>query len=106
MRPSSVIARYLNVEIDPRDAGRELNVDAVLSAGFIRVGNKMRVTAQLLDVDSGEILWSDRIDGEGSDIFALQDTISRQILQGLQLELSAKGIREAWTGSNTKSKGL
>jgi serine/threonine-protein kinase len=92
VRPSSVIARYLNVEIDPRDAGRELNVDAVLSAGFIRVGNKMRVTAQLLDVDSGEILWSDRIDGEGSDIFTLQDTISRQILQGLQLELSPKEL--------------
>lgn len=94
VRPSSVIARYKGVEIDPRDAGRELNVDAVLSASFIRMGNKMRVTAQLLDVDSGEILWSDRIDAEGDDIFTLQDVISRQILEGLQLELSPKELEK------------
>lgn len=94
VRPSSVIARYQGLEIDPRDAGRELGVDAVLSAGFIRSGSRIRVTAQLLDVDSGEILWSDRIDAEGEDIFTLQDIISRQILEGLQLELSPKELEK------------
>ncbi|MCS6873165.1 MAG: protein kinase [Pyrinomonadaceae bacterium] len=94
VRPSSVIAKYQAVSIDPRDAGRELGVDAVLSAGFICSGNRIRVTAQLLDVDTGEILWSDRIDAEGDDILTLQDVISRQILEGLQLELSPKELEK------------
>lgn len=88
VRPSSVIAKYQGKDIDPRDAGAELKVHAVLSAGFIRSGEKLRVTAQLLNVISGEIIWSDRIDAEGDDILALQDSIAKRILDGLRLELS------------------
>ena len=88
VRPSSVIAKYQGKEVDPREAGRELRVHAVLSAGFLRGGDKLRVTAQLLDVLSGVILWSDRIDAEGSDILAVQDSIAQRILEGLRLELS------------------
>ncbi|MEJ7623943.1 MAG: protein kinase [Pyrinomonadaceae bacterium] len=88
VRPSSVIAKYQGKEIDPREVGRELRVHAVLSAGFIRSGDKLRVTAQLLDVLTGDILWSDRIDAQGSDILALQDGIAQRILEGLRLELT------------------
>jgi serine/threonine protein kinase/tetratricopeptide (TPR) repeat protein len=88
VRPSSVIAKYQGTEFDPREVGHELKVHAVLSAGFIRSGERMRVTAQLLDVTSGEILWSDRIDAQGTDILALQDMIAERILAGLELELS------------------
>ena len=72
------------MDVDPREAGQDLRVNAVLSAGFLRAGEKMRVTAQLLDVESGEILWSDRIDAEGSDILALQDIIAQRIFEGLE----------------------
>lgn len=88
VRPSSVIAKYQGKEVDPREAGRELRVNAVLSAGFLRSGDKLRVTAQLLDVLTGEILWSDRVDAEGGDILTLQDGIAQRILEGLRLELS------------------
>ncbi len=88
VRPSSVIAKYQGKEIDPREAGEELRVNAVLSAGFLRAGDKMRVTAQLVDVAGGDILWSDRIDAEGADIFDLQDIIGQRILGGLRLELT------------------
>ena len=88
VRPSSVIAKYQGKQVDPREAGKELRVHAVLSAGFIRSGDKLRVTAQLLDVQTGDILWSDRIDAEGSDILALQDGIAQRILDGLRLELT------------------
>jgi eukaryotic-like serine/threonine-protein kinase len=90
VRPSSVIAKYQGKDVSPEDAGRELKVNAVLSAGFIRSGARLRVTAQLLDVLTGDILWSDRIDAEGEDILALQDTIGQRILDGLNLELSPK----------------
>ena len=88
VRPSSVIAKYHHKDIDPREAGKELRVHAVLSAGFLRAGEKLRVTAQLLDVATGDILWSDRIDAEGTDILALQDGIAQRILDGLRLELT------------------
>ena len=88
VRPSSVIAKYQGQTIDPRDAGRELNVNAILSAGFIHAGERFRVTAQLLDVLSGDMLWSDRIDAASADIFTVQDTIAQRIVDGLRLELT------------------
>ncbi|MBX3291217.1 MAG: protein kinase [Acidobacteria bacterium] len=88
VRPSSVIAKYQGKDVDPRDAGRELRVHAVLSAGFLRGNGKLRVTAQLIDVLTGDILWSDRIDAQGGDILSLQDEIAQRILEGLRLELS------------------
>ena len=57
VRPSSVIAKYHHKDVDPREAGKELRVHAVLSAGFLRAGEKLRVTAQLLDVQTGDILF-------------------------------------------------
>jgi serine/threonine-protein kinase len=88
VRPSSVIAKYQGQQVDPRAVGRELNVKAVLAAGFIHAGERFRVTAQLLDVASGEILWSDRIDTTSDDIITVQDTIAQRIVEGLSLELS------------------
>ena len=88
VRPSSVIARYQDQQRDPREIGEELHVNAVLTAGFIHSGERFRVTAQLIDVGSGELLWSDRIDTATSDIIALQDTIAQRIVEGLRVELS------------------
>lgn len=88
VRPSSVIAKYQAEQVDPRDAGRELNVTAVLAAGFICAGGRFRVTAQLLDVGTGDLLWSDRIDAAADDILAVQDTIAQRIVEGLRLELT------------------
>ena len=67
VRPSSEIAKYQGVQVDPRQAGRDMSVSAVLSAGFLRGGNRIRVTAQLVDVASGDLLWSDRIDADATE---------------------------------------
>ncbi|MCA1629262.1 MAG: tetratricopeptide repeat protein [Acidobacteria bacterium] len=88
VRPSSVIAKYQGRPTDPRDAGRELDVTAVLAAGFIHAGERLRVNAQLIDVSSGEILWSDRIDAASEDIIAVQDIIAQRIVDGLRVELT------------------
>ena len=89
VRPSSEIVKYQGVQVDPRQAGREMSVSAVLSAGFLRAGDRMRVTAQLIDVDSGDLIWSDRIDADASDIINVQDTITQEICEGLRLELTS-----------------
>src|SRR3989441_7075428 len=89
VRPSSEIVKYQGVQIDPRQAGRDMSVSAVLSAGFLRAGDRIRVTAQLVDVASGDLLWSDRIDADATDIINVQDTITQEICEGLRLELSS-----------------
>jgi len=102
VRPSSVIAKYQNKEIDAREAGKEMRVNSILSAAFIHSGTHLRVTAQLLDVLTGEIIWSDRIDSDASDVFALQDTITQRILDGLEFELST-GEQEYFGQRPTKN---
>jgi len=89
VRPSSVIIRYQGQQVDPLEVGRQLSVDAILASGFLRAGARMRVTAQLLDVRSSEILWSDRIDADAKDIIGVQDAIVQHIVAGLRLELSS-----------------
>jgi TolB-like protein/tetratricopeptide (TPR) repeat protein len=90
VRPSSVITKYQGIDTDPQVVGKELRVDAVMTAGFLRSGQRIRVTAQLIEVNTGELLWTDRIDAEGSDILVLQDKIAQRILSGLRVELSEK----------------
>ena len=101
VRPSSVIVKYQGKQFDPGDVGRELSVDAILTASFLRAGDRMRVTAQLLDVRTSEILWSDRIDADASDIIAVQDTIVQHIVDGLRVELSPDEKVELAKGSTT-----
>jgi eukaryotic-like serine/threonine-protein kinase len=99
VRPSSVIVKYQNKTVDPAEAGRELHVDAILTATFLRAGDRLRVTAQLLDVRTSEILWSERIDAEARDIIGVQDTIVQRIVEGLRLELSPDEKVELAKGS-------
>ena len=100
VRPSSVMSKYQGQILDPPAIGRELNVDAVLSAGFLAVAGHFRVNAQLLDVRSGEIIWSDRVDASAADIITVQDEITKRIVDGLRLELSPdeeKGLAQPAT---------
>ncbi len=88
VRPSSILAKYLGKDIDPREAGLEMMVDSVLSASFIYTEERVRVTAQLIEVSTGGIIWSESIDSNAGDIFAVQDAITRRILDGLDFNLS------------------
>ncbi len=99
VRPSSVLVKYQGRHVDGAEAGRELSVDAILTATFLRAGDRLRVTAQLLDVRTGEILWSERIDADASDIIGVQDTIVKRIVEGLRLELSPDEKVELAKGS-------
>ncbi len=101
VRPSSVIVKYQGQQFDPGDVGRELSVDAILTASFLRAKDHLRVTVQLLDVRTSEILWSDRIDADASDIIAVQDTIVQHIVDGLRIELSPDEKVNLAKGSTT-----
>ncbi|HYP29794.1 MAG TPA: protein kinase [Blastocatellia bacterium] len=90
VRPSSYIVQYQNKDVDPRSVGAQLAVDAVLIGGYIKSGDRFRVTPQLVDTNSGEIVWSEKIDVDAKDIITVQDTITRQIVDGLRVRTSSK----------------
>jgi serine/threonine protein kinase/tetratricopeptide (TPR) repeat protein len=88
VRPSTYVAKYQNVEVDPRQVGMELAVDSVLVGSYIKSGDRFRVTPQLIDISTGEIIWSDKIDLESKDLITLQDKISQHIVDGLRIRIS------------------
>jgi serine/threonine-protein kinase len=88
VRPSSYIARYQNQEVNPQLVGKELAVDAVLISTYLKAGSRFRVTPQLVDIETGEILWSDKIDVDYEDIITIQDKISNHIVRGLAINIS------------------
>lgn len=77
---------------DIREAGRKLGVGYVLEGSVRKAGQRVRVTAQLIEIASGYHLWSERYDRELSDIFAIQDDISRAIVDKLKLELGRREL--------------
>jgi TolB-like protein/Tfp pilus assembly protein PilF len=79
---------------DIREIGKKLNVTAVLEGSVRKDGNRLRVTAQLNGVTDGYHLWSETYERELKDVFAVQDEISRAIVNTLQLKL-ANPSREA-----------
>jgi len=70
-----------------KDIGAQLDVDTVLEGSVRKSGNKLRITAQLIDVDNGYHLWSETYDRELTDIFAVQDEITAAIVDALLLHL-------------------
>jgi adenylate cyclase len=87
-----VIARnssftYKGTSIDLKRVASELGVKFVLEGSVRKAGNKVRVTAQLIDGTTGGHLWADRYDRNLDDIFAIQDDITRNIVDALKLQL-------------------
>lgn len=66
-------------EIDPREIGRRLNVGAILEGSIRKSGNRVRITAQLVNTTDGFQIWSESHDQEFSDIFAVQEDIARAV---------------------------
>ncbi len=72
---------------DIREVGRKLNVGTVLEGSVRKAGNRLRITAQLIDVSNGYHLWSERFDREMEDVFVVQDEISAAIVEALRGKL-------------------
>ena len=88
-----VIARnssfaYKGKSVDIRQVARELGVRSVLEGSIRRSGARVRISAQLIDAESGGHLWADRFDRDLSDIFAVQDEVTRKIVDALKIKLS------------------
>ncbi|WP_411287840.1 TIR domain-containing protein [Phenylobacterium sp.] len=103
----SVVARntafnFKGKTIDVKDVARQLNVTHVLEGSVRKAGGRVRITAQLVDGEAGDPVWADRYDRDLTDIFAIQDEISKAIVGALKLKLlpqEKKAIEQRGTTS-------
>ncbi len=89
---------------DVREIGKELNVTTVLEGSVRKAGNKIRVTAQLIDTDNGFHIWSENYDVEMEDIFAVQNEISRKIVARLQDSFTLQDKKKIYESSTESVK--
>src|ERR1700740_1658125 len=102
-----VIARnssftYKGRSVDVRTIGRDLGVRSVLEGSIRRAGNRVRITAQLIDAVTGAHLWADRYDRDLTDIFEVQDDVTRRIVDALKVTLSS-GEKERLADTKTSN---
>ena len=86
--PTSTVFRYTGRRNDTLTIGRKLNVDAVLDGTVQHAGERVRVTVQLICLESGKSIWSAKFDEHFTDIFAVQDSISEQVASALALKIN------------------
>lgn len=85
--------------LDLREVGRRLNVQSVLEGSVRRDGEDVRITAQLIDTETGYHLWSQTYDRKMSSVFAAQDEISRAIVDALEMQLGDAELPDAAAGA-------
>jgi adenylate cyclase len=88
-------------DLSPQAIGRDLGVRYLLQGSIRRAGDRVRITAQLIDAESGHHIWGGRYDGALEDIFALQDDVTRKIVSALQVTVTeAEHVRLARRQTN------
>lgn len=88
VRPTSAVLKYSRAGVDPVACGRELEVDAVLEGSIRKAGDTVRVTVQLVSVQSGAQLWASKFDEKASDVFTVEDRVSARVSEALTLNLT------------------
>jgi len=91
----SVVARntaftFKGQSLDVKEVAKSLGVSHVLEGSVRKAGNRVRITAQLIDGTAGDHVWAARYDRDLDDIFAIQDEISKAIVEALQVKLLPK----------------
>lgn len=89
VRPTSSVIPYTDrTDVNSIAAGKEIGVDTVLDGIVQRDGNRVRVSVQLLEIKTGRTIWADSFDENYTDIFDLQDSISKRVVRALQVSLT------------------
>ena len=81
---------FKNKAVDIQEVGAKLGVSSVLEGSVRKIGNRIRINAQLVNVSNGYQLWSETYDRQLEDVFAIQDEISRAIVDALKVRLMGK----------------
>ncbi|HEX9305598.1 MAG TPA: serine/threonine-protein kinase, partial [Thermoanaerobaculia bacterium] len=91
IRPFAATRKYDKQDTDPQGAGKELGVDRVLTGHYIRDGDRLQVTLEVMATGDNRIVWRDTLNGSAADLIPLQQQITARLNQGLLPLLGAGG---------------
>lgn len=92
VRPSYAVQKYKTQTIDIPKVAKDLNVDTLLTGTFLREGDDLRITSQLIDVKTQNLLWKGAFDLKYEKLLTVQDSVAQQIIKGLELTLSPSEV--------------
>ena len=90
VRSTATAGRFAKDDLRLEEIAKQADVDVVLSGTLLRVGEQLRVTAQLLEAPAGTLLWSQTFQTDTRDLFELQDTLTKRIVESLAVPLVAR----------------
>jgi DNA-binding winged helix-turn-helix (wHTH) protein/TolB-like protein len=90
VRPITAVRKFTDESQDPVKAGVETQAEAVLDGSIQRSGDRIRVTVRLIEVSSGNALWSEKFDENFTDIFKVQDSIAERVTNALLIQLNGQ----------------
>lgn len=90
----TTVLQYRDTEKSARTIGTELGAGSILEGSVRRIGDRIRVVAQLIDARTDNHIWSDSFDREEADIFRVQTEIAQEIAGALQVELTSSDLEE------------
>ncbi len=88
VRPSSTIRKYQDQIIDIQKAGSELNVNYILAGNYLKEADIIRLNIELIEFESGEMIWREQIQIKYHNVFELQDIVSQKVVDGLKVQFS------------------
>jgi len=92
--------------VDIREVGEKLGVSTVVEGSVRKIGNRIRITAELISVENGYHLWSETYDRQLEDVFAIQDEIARAIVDALKVRLSGENEQLVVPAKNLEAYNL
>jgi uncharacterized protein (DUF924 family)/TolB-like protein/class 3 adenylate cyclase len=95
VRSRSASFRYRGVAVDMKQVARELNVRFIVEGSVRRIGDRIRITAQLIDSETGSHIWAEKFDCESADIFSVQDQVVRTIVSTLVGRVQVSDVERA-----------
>jgi TolB-like protein/Tfp pilus assembly protein PilF len=87
--PRTLVARYKNQNVDPRQAARDLNVRAIVTGSVMQRGDRISVQAEMIDAANVAQLWGDHFDRSVADMMNVQSDISKAIAENLRMQLTS-----------------
>lgn len=94
VRPSSAVDKYRNQTFDNKQIANDLRVNTLLISTYLKEDDNLRITTQLIDVDSNEILWNDTLNLKYEKLITVQNRVADQILKGMELKLSNAEVEQ------------
>ena len=95
VRSRSASSRYRGVTVDMKQVARELDVRYIVEGSVRRMGDRIRITAQLIDAETGSHVWAEKFDRGQEEIFAVQDRVVQTIVSTLVGRVQATGAERA-----------